>query len=458
MIRRTAFLGTLAAIALCSGVGLTSGPMVSRQGGPSGGLRVGAARIEITPPAPEGNTIRDRLYASAIVVDNGTTRAVLIGADQIAFGEAAWSDVTARLSAEFKIPVTQVLTTATHTHSDGRFGVAPPLNAAGRGSVPAASPSGAPPQPSALADATVEAARRAAGRLQPARVGYGAGVSYFNVNRDAIHPETKRWYQGPNLTGESDKTLAVLSFVAPGGKPIAVFVNYAMHPISFYLRGIVSADFPGDASRYVESVYGDDVVVVWSQGAEGDQNPLYSRPSTALSAARRGGGPGGEIVRAEGGLDRWIKAMGAVLGEEIIRVTNATTQRSDQGRIWGGQKTVTCPGRTRLDNAREGVPGQYEDGPPVNIRVGMLTIGTTAIGSVNAEIYTGIGTRIKARSPLAHTMVTALANGGAGSGYIPTEEAFSRYTFQVLASRLKPGCAEDGIVTAALELLSDATR
>ena len=291
------------------------------------------------------------------------------------------------------------------------------------------------------------------GRLQPARVGYGAGVSYFNVNRDAIHPETKRWYQGPNLTGESDKTLGVLSFVAPDGKPIAFFVNYAMHPISFYLRGIVSADFPGDASRYVESVYGDDVVVVWSQGAQGDQNPLYSRPSTALSAARRGGGPADDIVRAEGGLDRWIKAMGAVLGEEIIRVTSATTQRSNQVRIWGGQKTVTCPGRTRLDNAREGVPGQYEDGPPVNIRVGMLTIGTTAIGSVNAEIYTGIGTRIKARSPLAHTMVTALANGSAGSGYIPTEEAFNRYTFQVLGSRLKPGCAEDGIVTAALELL-----
>jgi neutral ceramidase len=91
------------------------------------------------------------------------------------------------------------------------------------------------------------------------------------------------------------------------------------------------------------------------------------------------------IERAEGVLDRWIKAMGAVLGEEIVRVTNATTLRSDQPRIWGGQRTVTCPGRIRLDDAREGVPGQYEDGPPVNIRVGMLTIGTTAIGSVNAK-------------------------------------------------------------------------
>jgi neutral ceramidase len=392
---RTPLITKVAALAFLSGAALSGAPVLSGQAAQDVRLRVGAARIDITPPAPEGNKIRDRLYASAIVVDNGTTRAVLIGADQISFSEAAWADVTARLAADFKSPATHVLTTATHTHSDGRFGVAAPIGAPGRGgapgaptaapsrgALPAAAPApNAPRQSSALSDAAVAAVRRAVDRLTSARIGYGAGVSYFNVNRDAIHPETKRWYQGPNLSGESDKTLAILSFVAPDGKPIALFVNYAMHPISFYLRGIVSADFPGDASRYIESVYGEDVVVVWSQGAEGDQNPLYSRPGSVLSAARRGGGP------ADG-----------------------------------------------------------------------MTIGTTAIGSVNAEIYTGIGTRIKARSPLAHTIVTALANGGAGSGYIPTEEAFNRYAFQVLGSRLKPGCAEDGIVTAALELLSEATR
>jgi neutral ceramidase len=475
-------LASVGAAVLLWGAYSGSSPVVvagqTRQGG---GLRVGAARVDITPPAPDGNRIRDRLYASAIVVDNGTTRAALIGADQISFGEQAWADVTRRIASEFKIPTEHVLTSATHTHSDGRFGVAPPIGSAtARGAGPPAgrgAGAGAPPvagrsagapgaagrgpaqqASSVLTDATVEAVRRAIARLQPARVGYGAGQSHLNVNRDAIHPETKRWYQGPNLTGESDKTIAVLSFVAADDRPIALFVNYAMHPISFYLRGLVSADFPGEASRYIESVYGDDVVVVWTQGAQGDQNPLYSRPGAVLSAARRAGGPPDAIERAEGVLDRWIKAMGAVLGEEIIRVTNASTMRSDQARIWAGQRTVTCPGRTRLDNAREGVPGQYEDGPAVNIRVGMLTIGTTAIGSVNAEIYTGIGTRIKARSPLANTMVVALGNGGAGSGYIPTEEAFNRYTFQVLGSRLKPGCAEDGIVNTAVGLLTDATK
>jgi len=47
-----------------------------------------------------------------------------------------------------------------------------------------------------LSDAAVEAVRRALARLQPARAGYGAGLSSFNVNRDAFNSETKRWYQG----------------------------------------------------------------------------------------------------------------------------------------------------------------------------------------------------------------------------------------------------------------------
>jgi neutral ceramidase len=457
-------------------VGLSSS-QVEAQAGQAPSLRVGAARVDITPPPPEGNRVRDRLYVSAIVVDNGSTKAVLVGADQISFGTAIWADVTRRLSADFGIAPEHVLTSATHTHSDGRFGVATPGGrgaapagpaapagrgtgpaapgaAAGRGSAPGG---GAAPSP-VLADATVQAVGLALKRLRPARVGYNAGESYFNVNRDALHPETKRWYQGPNPDGVSDKTMAVLSFTTVDGAPIALFVNYAMHPINFYLRGFVSADTPGEAARWVERVYGDDVVVVWTQGASGDQNPAYLRPGQAFAAAQRAGGPPEELARAEATFDSFIKATGAVLGEEIIRVSTGTTRMAGDLRMWSGHRMVTCPGRTRLDNAREGVAGQYEDGPPVDIRVGLLVLGSTALVSVNAEIYTGIGSRIKAASPLRDTVVVSLANGSAGSGYVPTEEAFYSQTFQVLGSRLKPGCAEDAVVGAALDLLSAAAR
>jgi neutral ceramidase len=44
-------------------------------------------------------------------------------------------------------------------------------------------------------------------------------------------------------------------------------------------------------------------------------------------------------------------------------------------------------------------------------------------------------------------MVT-LANGRAECGYIPDENSFGAYTFQMLSSRLKPGCAQTAIVVA----------
>jgi neutral ceramidase len=57
-----------------------------------------------------------------------------------------------------------------------------------------------------------------------------------------------------------------------------------------------------------------------------------------------------------------------------------------------------------------------------------------------------IGQRVKAGSNFHDTMILTLTNGMANSGYVPTGDAFGRYTIQVLGSVLKPGCAEPGIV------------
>jgi hypothetical protein len=94
----------------------------------------------------------------------------------------------------------------------------------------------------------------------------------------------------------------------------------------------------------------------------------------------------------------------------------------------------------------------------VNLHVGVLTIATAALVSVNAEIYTSIAQRVKKASPFTGTVVVTLANGFAGSGYVPTDEAYGHNTFQVLDTHLKPGCAENGIVSAALELMAEPAR
>jgi neutral ceramidase len=152
-------------------------------------------------------------------------------------------------------------------------------------------------------------------------------------------------------------------------------------------------------------------------------------------------------------LEQVMQAEGILLGEEVIRVMSNTTRTQASPPIVADQQTVTCPGRHRLDTAREGTPGSYTDGDPVHIRLGALRIGNVALASVNAEIYSTIARRLKERSPMANTVVVTLANGAANSGYIPNDASFGAYTFQVLSSRLKPGCAEDAIDNGLLDLI-----
>ena len=434
-----------------------------------GSLRVGAARVDVTPPVnpvypPSGKYDHERMYVRAIVLDNGLTRAALIGADTAHFNEDIWATASKQIAEELQCPVEHIIMSTTHSHS----------------SVPAGPPTGTGlglPNATAVS-AMMDAVRQAKAGLQPAQAGFGTGFSYLNANRDAVSDETHLWMQAANLDAPSDKTVAVVTFTTPAGVPIAAYVNYAMHPINGYLIGITSADFPGATSRYVEKAFDDKMVTVFTQGAAGDQNPLLLRPATNAMASRAGVKiTGYELIRdavetplregkvppakldpkAADSLERLMESEGQLLGEEVIRVMTNTKKMSGAVAIWGAQRTLTCPGRqrTNAEAGREGQAGTYKDGPPVNIRLGVVGIGDTALTTVNAEVYSLISQRMKKTSPMANTVMVTLANGGANSGYIPNETAFGANTFQVVGSRLKPGCAEPGITNGLADLVAE---
>ncbi|MEN3747350.1 neutral/alkaline non-lysosomal ceramidase N-terminal domain-containing protein [Sphingomonas sp. HF-S3] len=418
------------------------------------GLKVGAAKVDVTPTAADLPKtmlgVLDPLNVRAIVIDDGKTRAALVTVDAGAISSDTWKNVTARLERELKIPAAQVLLTGTHTHS------APFM----RGP--------------AYESQIVEAVRKAAAEARPARMAYGTGVSYINVNRNIIDPETHRWWEGPNYEGPSDKTVAVVRFETPAGAPIAIYYNYGVHAVLTGNLDMVSADLPGATSNYIEESLGDDVVAVYSNGAAGDQNPIFFQQTYDLRAirvadyAKRGEDISNAMPPGGTGMDRnnprvamlmkqqkqMTLSMGQMLGEEVLHVTRASLERpTTDARIQGAQTIVTCPGRKRLDKGRAGYPGVYEDADPVSLRLSLVRIGDTVIGGVDGEVFTTIAQRFKRESPYKHTMMTTLTNGMAGSGYIPNDAAFGYNTFEVVSSRLKPGCAETAIVDGLLDLI-----
>ena len=466
-------------LAACVGLALMPAPGATVD---RGALRAGAARVDITPAAdpanpPSGKYSHERLYVRAIVLDNGTTRAALIGADQSMLFENVWEAASKQIAAELSCPVENIILSVTHSHSAWGPGDQPFRRFGQTGGRPPVPDPNAPPPP--IVGQILDAVKQAKARLQPARVGFGTGLSCLNVNRDNIDPDTHLWTQIPNLNATSDKTVAVLKFESLGGEMIAVYFTYAMHPVNGFLSGITSADFCGAASRHIEQAYGDKAVAVFAQNASGDQNPLYLRVSTNVMASRSDVPITGNVMKREkieaplrdgmvpaqkanpqvvDTLEKVMESEGVLLGEEVIRVMSNTTRLEAAPAIHGAQTTITCPGRRRLDNAREGTPGRYEDGEPVNIRLGVIRIGNIALASVDAEIYSAIGLQFKAASPLANTMLVTLANGMANSGYVPNDASFGAYTFQVLGSRLRPGCAEDGIVNGLVALIQASEK
>jgi neutral ceramidase len=433
------------ALALCGTWAMTI------RGADRGALRVGASRIDITP-APDAalpmagyasrtqgfRGIHDRLYVRAIVLDDGTTQAALVAWESLFVPDAVWTDTSRRILAETGIRPENLLLSAVHDHG------APSLAAA------EASP-GTIAYTTSVENAAVEAVRRAKAQLQPARFGIGTSKASVNINRREFAPG-RGWWLGYNDEGPSDKTVTVLRFDDLAGRPIAFWINYAVHAVVMGPENSqITGDLAGATSRFVEQHYlGNDrprsdggmllrlrpeervtsgeVVAVWTSGAAGDQNPVST---------------------ASGEDFTLVDALGKVLGEAVVRAAG-NIKTSAQVEIHGAQKVVTCPGRRVEPGPTPRADYTFTDSDPVTIRLGLLTIDDVALAGVSGEVFTLIAQRLQRESRFRQTVMVTHANGS--SGYIPNDAAFEPVSYEVTASHLKPGCAEDAIVNGFLEL------
>ena len=451
----TKYLRTLAII-----IPLTCTLVLGAQDVPVGPLRVGAAKVDITPPPEQLPKqflgVLDHVWSRGIFIDNGKTGAVLVSVEAGGVPTQVTTDLRSRVEKEFHIPAANVVISATHTHSAPFIG-RPPFGP---------NRDSAPDTTSWYEEKIFASIQQAREALQPAKVSFATGVSYLNVQRDQIDPVTHKWWEGANYQGLSDKTVAVVKFVSTKDEPIAVYYNYAMHAVINGNLDLVSGDFPGAASRYIERALGDKAIALFASGAAGDQNPIYFQQTYDLREirikdyAKRGEDISNAMPPGGQGLDRknpevallmeeqkeMATSMGQLLGEEVLRSMRGAQPGNSEVRIFGKNTTIECPGRQRKDQGRGGVEGSYADGPAVDISLGVLMINDIAIGAVNGEVYNEIAQRLKRESPYANTFMVTLANGHANSGYIPDDASFGHQTFEVLSSHLKPGCAETKIV------------
>ncbi len=420
--------------ALCLFFFLAGIGMVEARGEVKDALRVGTAKVDITPSDPSRVTtlwevsftgVHDRTYARIIVIDNGVTSAALVAIDTVELTDA--SSLVARIAKETGIPAANIILAASHAHSTPMWSL---INAEGQRK---AGPGGAAFL-AKVSDDLVAGIKQAKANLQPARVGVGSGTADINVNRDV--PDGHGGYGfGVNPSGPSDKTVWVLKFESLTGEPLALFINYSVHAtVVGSGNSLLSADLPGATSRYVEQAYGGKIVALWTSGAAGDQHPVISTD----------GSDSQQVFKA-------VDDLGQTLGKEVVRVANSIKDTNSKIRLWAADKTYTCPGKKAITGPHPDGPLTVEATGPVSFRLGVLMIDKIALTQVSAEVYTKIYWEMRQRSPFANTMMVTLVNGRAG--YIPDDASFDLGTQEAVGSTLQKGCGETTIVNGLTDLM-----
>ncbi|CAK7212982.1 hypothetical protein SBRCBS47491_001648 [Sporothrix bragantina] len=422
----------------------------------NGTFLVGAGKVDITPePNPQWLPLNEyafeRIYVRAIVFQNNGVYGAIINCELATVSDAVFTAGNKYVADLLNTSTSNVLFGLTHAHG---------ANPAGGTSLNYGS--AAVTGYESLGLAGLAAAKIALGNMRPAKVGWNNGTAHFGVNSCHINKLTGRWTQATNTSGPVDPSVQVLSFVGLDDVPIATWTSYAMHPVNSYLSGYTNGDWPGAMMRWIEQSFDDrdDFVAVMSLSASADVNPLMRRTS-ANSLAAQQNVPISGYERTQEPLEEPLRdgyapmkipqvkytrqlldvlqAMGILLGEETIRLMSTTEDWNSNPNIYSRQVLTSCPGRSRIDDAREGVPGVYTPGPVNTIRTGILAFDDIVLACVGSGIYTDIGYAIKSNSTMPKTMIVAMINGQTLSGYLVAANSWEQETFQALNAKIAPG-------------------
>lgn len=388
-------------------------------------LRMGRSQVNITPyypielfgyftyfePTRVSTGIHSRLFARAIVLDDGEKRVALASCDLC---EISYEIVEqAKQIIKKSTGITNVIIAMTHTHSGPAvcFG-------RGLGKIDSGYYNDLDWQISkAVIIANLE--------MNPI-ISVASGsveVEGINKNRSAEN-------------GYIDKELSVLSLKTNDGVQDnhVVLCNFACHPVtqkrerceredgSYNLPDTkVSGDFPGVSSLLFEQMFNGNMM--FFQGADGDLNPAVQYDQTGKTEEMA-------LRFTIGVLDALAKSRNLPIdscrlyfrqfpikldlivptAEEITRIAAEKRQQKHKGwvRFWNDWEI------SMLEKLKNN-PKSY-----CEAEISVFAIGDCLMLFHPAELYSEFGRKIKDCSPFKHTFVVSNANGTVG--YLSTED------------------------------------
>ncbi|MCP4644572.1 MAG: hypothetical protein GY851_29275 [bacterium] len=427
-------------------------------------LRAGFARTDLTPAVgtemPGGFSkrlskgIHDPLWAEAAYFNDGNTELAVVGIDLIMISHETVALARKHAETLCGIPASNIMIAASHTHNGG-----PVVDCLGSTSDPAYCQFAAEKIGEAVAQAHANAAE--------SQVAWGAGhedTVGFN-RRFYMKDGTVKTHPGkmnPDIIkaeGPIDPEVGVISVRNAAGEVTGCIVNYALH--GTVIGGAeTSADWICYLRETVRAVMGDDVGVVFLNGACGDITQVDNRNPRPTAF--------GEV---------WARRIGTIVGAETLKVL-ARAEYAPAATLGVTTKTLALPIRDLAATDEEHVASEApasglgsgkkdaylreasfvramkERSPTVDAEIQAMRIGDVGIASNGTEYFCALGLAIKEGSQHKMTMVSELTNGY--YGYCATRPAYAGGGYEVRTARssyLAPGTGEQ-VAQTSVELLN----
>jgi len=212
-----------------------------------------------------------------------------------------------------------------------------------------------------------------------------------------------------------DNELTVTRVDLANGQPLAALVNWTAHPT--FIGGddmLVSAEWPGYLQTEMEKTIGSGVTVMYYNGAEGDQSPVY---------------------KGQGGAYEKIQGYGKIIAGKAFEVYKQIQPKTENQLAFNYQiidlpEQVAHPDFMETGGAEYGLNEQtvkviMDALGPKSVGLGSVRIGDFILVGIPGELVAELGIKIK--DSLKNDKVKHVAIGGLANewiSYILTEDEY----------------------------------
>ena len=375
----------------------------------------GTSKVDITPPEKDAVNLagqplkkRDSLFARVLVLKHQNISLAIVSADLIVF-----SSKKVVLEAQKTWGVNHVILCATHTHAamaPRGLLIKPPLtpdwtrNGKDPGTTidwPALS---SDPWYADTEEKIIAAIGKAMQNLFEAKLVSGKGPfesAYMAHNRRLVRNDGSvvAMWENPDRrpTKPIDPTVGVIRIEDMTGKPRALVVQYACHPVTTMTTGVISRDFPGAMVDYIEQELGESCMGMFLQGAQGDLDPF-------------------DLHNLKGDNRFNITRLAGIsLAKEALKISSKIEKSKEQ--------------ELKVLQVRESLLKLAHRNGTNTSDVGILTVvinNDLALVAIPGEPFISHQIDLTSKSPIKNTFILGLAYHGKGSPfvvYIPTVQA-----------------------------------